>query len=131
MTGLDTNVLLRYFLNDDPLQSPKTKRIMSSLHAADPGWIGLATLLEFVWVLKSKNRTMRAAIAVTLDRLLAQDSVVVEQAEVVARAVRRFRSSKADFADCLIAESARAAGCARTLTFDEIAARDAGMELIQ
>ena len=50
MTGLDTNVLLRYFLDDDPLQSPLARRIMSTLTIADPGWIGLATVLEFVWV---------------------------------------------------------------------------------
>jgi predicted nucleic-acid-binding protein len=56
--------------------------------------------------------------------------VVVEQAEVLAEAVRRFRFSKVDFADCLIAASARAAGCSKTVTFDHIAARDAGMELI-
>jgi predicted nucleic-acid-binding protein len=48
----------------------------------------------------------------------------------VANAVQRFRWGKAEFADCLIAASAQTAGCSRTLTFDRIAARDAGMELI-
>ena len=62
--------------------------------------------------------------------MLSQDAFVIEQAAVVARAVRSFRASKADFADCLIAESAKEAGCSRTLTFDEVAARDAGMQLI-
>jgi predicted nucleic-acid-binding protein len=41
-----------------------------------------------------------------------------------------YRNTRADFADCLIAASAKAAGCSRTVTFDRIAARDAGMELI-
>jgi predicted nucleic-acid-binding protein len=63
--------------------------------------------------------------------LLAQDGVVVEQAEVVALAVQRFRFSRADFADCLIAASAKAAGCTRTVTFDRIAARDADMEILE
>jgi len=130
VTGLDTNVLLRFFLNDDPMQSPKTRRIMNSLSAANPGWISLATVLEFVWVLKTRNRSERVAIATALDRMLSQDAFVIEQAAVVARAVRCFRASKADFADCLIAESAKQAGCSRTLTFDEVAARDAGMQLI-
>ncbi len=130
MTGLDTNVLLRFFLNDDPMQSPKTRRIMNSLSAAHPGWISLATVLEFVWVLKTRNRSERVAIATALDRMLSQDAFVIEQAVVVARAVRCFRASKADFADCLIAESAKEAGCSRTLTFDEVAARDTGMQLI-
>ena len=59
------------------------------------------------------------------------DSIVVEQDMIVASAVQRFRTTRADFADCLIAASARAAGCARTVTFDRLAARDAGMELIR
>lgn len=130
MTGLDTNVLLRFFLNDDPLQSPKTRRIMNSLNAANPGWISLATTLEFVWVLKTRNRSERAAIAAALDQMLSQDAFVFEQAGAVSRAVRCFRASKADFADCLIAESAKAAGCSKTFTFDEVAARDTGMQLI-
>jgi predicted nucleic-acid-binding protein len=123
-------LLLRYFLNDDPVQSPQARRIITSFSEAEPGWVSLAAVLELVWVLKSKNRAHRTAITATLDRLLSQNSVVVEQAEVVEQAVRRFRFSSADFADCLIAASAHAAGCSRTVTFDQIAARDAGMELI-
>ena len=130
MTGLDTNLLLRYFLDDDPVQSPKARRIMKSLGSSELGWIALPAIIEFVWVLKSKNRAQRMTIAATLDRLLAQDTVVVEQAEVVSEAVRRFRFSRADFADCLIAASAQAADCSRTLTFDHVAAHDAGMELV-
>jgi predicted nucleic-acid-binding protein len=128
--GLDTNVLLRYFLNDDPLQSPKARLVMASLSPSNPGWVGVPTVLELVWVLKSKNRAPKNSIAATIEQLLARDTVIVERDAVVARAVRRFRFSKAEFADCLIAASAQAAGCTQTLTFDEIAARDAGMELI-
>ena len=130
MIGLDTNVLLRYFLDDDPLQSPQARRIMSSLTSADPGWVALPVVLEFVWVLSSKNRARKSSIAAALEQLLAQDAIVVEQAKVVALAVGRFRFSRADFADCLIAVSAKAAGCTRTVTFDRMAARDTGMELI-
>jgi predicted nucleic-acid-binding protein len=55
---------------------------------------------------------------------------VIEQASLVERAMQLYRKGNADFADCLIATSAKAAGCSRTLTFDRKAARDAGMELI-
>jgi len=103
---------------------------MSSLTSADPGWVALPVVLEFVWVLSSKNRARKSSIAAALEQLLAQDAIVVEQAKVVALAVGRFRFSRADFADCLIAVSAKAAGCTRTVTFDRMAARDTGMELI-
>jgi predicted nucleic-acid-binding protein len=54
----------------------------------------------------------------------------LEQEATVRQALSLFRKSNADFADCLISLSARAAGCSKTVTFDKIAARDAGMELI-
>jgi predicted nucleic-acid-binding protein len=61
---------------------------------------------------------------------LIADSLVVEQADTLEEALRHYRSTKADFADCLIAASARAAGCSKTVTFDQVAARDAGTELL-
>jgi predicted nucleic-acid-binding protein len=55
----------------------------------------------------------------------------VENAETVRGALQLYRSRNIDFSDCMIASSARAAGCSRTVTFDRIAARDAGMELVE
>ena len=130
MIGLDSNVLARFFLQDDAQQSPKANELMQLLTLSDPGWVGVATILELVWVLESKKRFDRPTIARTLDRLLLQEGIVVEQAEYVHDAVRLFRRGNADFADCLIASSARAAGCSRTATFDRTAARDAGMQLL-
>lgn len=130
MTGLDTNVLVRFLLRDDPLQSPKASRILASLSAENPGWVGITTIVELVWVLTSKSRLDRAAIVRTIDQLLLQEEITIEQPENVRSALRLYRNGNADFADCLIALSARTAGCARTLTFDRVAARDAGLELI-
>ena len=130
MIGVDTNVLIRYVAQDDAVQSPIADATIGSLTANDPGWVGIATVLEFVWVMMSTKRVGRIAVATTLDKLLMLDSIAVEQPEVVASAVRQFRAGRADFADCLIAASARAAGCSRTVTFDRVAARDAGMELL-
>jgi predicted nucleic-acid-binding protein len=55
---------------------------------------------------------------------------VIEQENLVREALLIYRKSNADYPDCLIAASARAAGCGKTVTFDKIAARDAGMELL-
>ncbi len=130
MTGLDTNVLLRFFAQDDQRQSPLADATMASLTVENPGWVGLATVLEFVWAMSKKMHFAKAVVCDALDRLLMLETIVVEQDATVASAVQRFRSTRADFADCLIAISAQAAGCTKTLTFDEIAATDAGMELI-
>jgi predicted nucleic-acid-binding protein len=59
--------------------------------------------------------------------VLRTKELIVEQAEIVWKAVRAFKSSHADFADCLIAQSAASAGCERTATFDRSAAKTAGM----
>jgi predicted nucleic-acid-binding protein len=128
--GLDTNILARFILQDDRLQSPKADEVMSSLTAEDPGWVGIATILELVWVLNSKSRLDRNAIGKALDLLVFQEEIVLEQAEAVRVACQLFKKGNADFADCLIASSARAAGCSRTVTLDRTAARDAGMQLL-
>ena len=130
MTGLDTNVLVRFFAQDDPIQTPKARAVLSSLTPAEPGWVGIATILELVWVLTSSMRLGRDAAAQIVADLMTRETIVVERAETVARALQRYRRGRADFADCLIATSAKAAVCSRTVTFDRIAARDAGMELI-
>jgi len=130
MTGLDTNVLLRFFSQDDPVQSPIAGRAIASLSKDEPGWIGLVAIVEFVWVMLSRKRASREAMAYAIRSLLETESLVIEQSAVVAEATTLFRTTRADFADCLIAASARAAGCGRVVTFDRVAARDAGMELL-
>lgn len=130
MIGLDTNILARFLLRDDELQSPKATRLLGSLTAEDPGWVGVAAILELVWVLNSRNRFDRKTIARTLEKLLVQESLMIEQESVVQSAVQLFRGGNADFADCLIAASAQAAGCTRIVTFDRIAAPDAEMEVL-
>jgi predicted nucleic-acid-binding protein len=129
--GIDTNVLLRHLLQDDPVQSRQAGTVIASLNAASPGWIAQATMLELVWTLESKNRSARHAIADSLEHILGQEFVTVENAEVIAEAVQCFREPRADFGDCVIAAAARAAGCKKVVTFDAIAARHAGMELIE
>jgi len=130
MIGFDTNLLVRFFTQDDPAQCRQTDEIMRSLSAADPAWVSLAVLLELVWVLTWIYRVDRPGIVRVLDDLIDRREFTIEQLDTVQEALRLFRKGKAEFADCMIAASARAAGCTKTVTFDRIAARDAGMELI-
>lgn len=130
MIALDTNVLVRFFAQDDPAQSRKSEEILSALTAAEPAWVGLVVLMELVWALTHIYEAGKQRTVHVLDHLLTRQELVIERAETVHEAVRLFRAGKADFDDCLIAASARAAGCSKTLTFDPIAARDAGMEWI-
>jgi predicted nucleic-acid-binding protein len=130
LIGLDTNILVRYFVKDDPEQTRLAVELIHELSPDDPGWVGLSSLLELVWALTRIYRVQREHLVQILDTLLASKDIAMEQRETVREALRVYRMGKADFADCLIASSAKAAGCSRTMTFDRNAARNAGMELL-
>ena len=130
MIGLDTNVLVRYLMQDDAAQAAKASRLIERCSAEEPGFIAMVVLVELVWVLESSYGIERARIAAALELLLRPRELRVEQAETAWHAVRMYRDSRADFADALIARCAAAAGCERTLTFDRDAARLSGMALL-
>jgi predicted nucleic-acid-binding protein len=130
MIGLDTNVLVRYIMQDDARQSAKATILIESLTKELPGFITIISVVEIVWVLTSCYALNREQIASLLDRLLSTESLLVDRAEEIWRALRLFQSSKADFADCLIERIAFTAGCSHTATFDVRASKAAGMALI-
>ena len=130
MTGLDTNVLVRYIMQDDPKQSPKANRLIESLSVEAPGFVSVISLIELVWVISSCFDLTRQQVAAAIESLLRTKEFVVDRADVVAQALRRFKAGSADFADCLIERIAASAGCARTMTFDLAAAKSAGMTLV-
>ncbi|WHZ12931.1 MAG: hypothetical protein OJF60_003372 [Burkholderiaceae bacterium] len=131
MIGLDTNVLVRYIMQDDPGQSVLASRLIESLTVEEPGFFPLVAVTELTWVLSSSFELARAQVVSALEVLLQTKEIQVERAEVVWRALRVYRDSSADLADCLIERSAAAAGCSRTMTFDRGAAKNCSMVLIQ
>jgi predicted nucleic-acid-binding protein len=131
MIGLDTNVLVRFFIRDDHKQYMGADTVMNSLSSAEPGWVGLAVLMELVWVLTSVYRVNRQAVLQILDQLLSKREIIIERAEVIRHATRIYGDTKVGFSDCLISASAQAAGCTETLTFDKDAAKATGMTLVQ
>lgn len=130
MTGLDTNVLLRFLLQDEPDQSARAAALMSSLSVREPGFISNVTLAESVWVLERTYRKPKQEIASFVSGLLEAEQLVLENHDVVAQALRKFDASNADFADCLIERLGHSAGCTRTMTFDLNASKSSGMVLL-
>jgi predicted nucleic-acid-binding protein len=131
MIGLDTNVLVRYIMQDDAKQAAKAAALVESLTLEAPGFVSLVAVVELGWVLSSSYDLTRGQVAQTLDLLLRTKQVVVDRADQVLSALRVFKAGSADFADCLIARTAVHAGCDRTMTFDAGAAKSAGMTLIR
>ena len=130
MIGLDTNVLVRYVMQDDPKQAVQAARLIESLTPESPGFVPVVALVELVWVLSSCYDLTREQVGQALDALLRAKEIVLDRADHIAQALRNFRASGADFADCLIERTEAAAGCEQTMTFDTGAAKRAGMTLI-
>ena len=130
MIGLDTNVLVRYIMQDDAKQSAGATKLVESLTVAEPGFIALVSVVELVSVLSSCYDLSREQITQALEVLLRAKQLVVDKADQVIRALRVYSSGNADFAHCLIERTASSAGCERTMIFDVGAAKAAGMTLI-
>ena len=130
MIGLDTNVLVRYIMQDDARQSPLATRLVESLSAEAPGFVPLVSVVELAWVLSSAYELDRAQLVEAFEGLLRTKELVVDRAETVWKALRLFQRANADFADCLIERTAAAAGCERTMTFDRGAVKGCGMTLV-
>jgi predicted nucleic-acid-binding protein len=131
MIGLDTNVLVRYLMQDDAKQAAKATRLMESLTVEVPGFVSVVSVVELGWVLTSAYGLTRSQLEQALEALLRTKELVVDRADQVLQALRVFKATKADLADCLIERSAASAGCEQTMTFDVGAAKGAGMVLVQ
>ena len=131
MIGLDTNVLVRYFLQDDPQQFRKAAEVIEGrLTESNPGFISLVTLMETIWVLTRSYGFGTPAIAKAIERMLQADTLVVQNEQEVFTAMTMMRTGQSSFADALIGALAAWAGCETTLTFDRKAARLGGFTLL-
>jgi predicted nucleic-acid-binding protein len=95
------------------------------------GFLSLIVIAELVWVLEGSYRFKKNEIEHVLETLLRSKELVIERAEIVWQALRKFSASRADFADCLIERCGQAADCQSTVTFDQNAASPAGMKLLR
>ena len=116
MTGVDTNVVLRYLLRDEPAQAARAAR---ELERDERFLIGSVVLCELVWVLETGYGFTRAEIGAALEKVLATAQFEIEGKDLALAALDDFRRSPADFSDCLVGRRNRAAGAGETVTFDK------------
>jgi predicted nucleic-acid-binding protein len=125
MKGVDTNVLVRYLVQDDPRQSKRANTVIEEALSGDGRLhVDTAVLCELVWVLRAAYQLDRATVAAALLQLIDAAQLSLEDRDSVREAARRFRAGPGDFADYAIALRNRAAGCETTLTFDRAHKRD-------
>lgn len=131
MKGVDTNVLLRFLLNDDPAQSAQARALVEAETASGGElFINRAVLCETVWVLRRAYRMDKATIAAMLDALLSSEGFRIEDHDAALAALAAWRAGIADFPDALIGHSNHVRGCTVTVTFDRRAARLDAFDLL-
>jgi len=120
MIGIDTNILLRLFTDDSPRQTDAALTLLASSHVASIR-VSSVVLAELVWVLRASYRLGKPAIIEIIEETLEREELVFESRLAILKALGWYESSKADFADCLVAALNAEHGASPTMTFDQAA----------
>jgi predicted nucleic-acid-binding protein len=122
--SIDTNVLVRFLVNDEPRQSKLARDLFHKAEVSrDRLYVSNIVLLETLWVLESAYDVDRDSLIETLHELLLMPVLALESRELVQAVMAGARAGKAELSDLLIGYAAQLAGCETTLTFDKVAAR--------
>ena len=130
MTSIDTNVIVRYLVGDDPEQAEAARALLDGLTPDDPGFICREVVMEVAWVLERSYGLTRARVAETLMDLTASDSLLVENSDDVAAAAHLYRQGGVGFSDLMVLSAAERAGATPLYTFDRRLARMEGAALV-
>ena len=131
MIGLDTNVVLRLLLNDDPEQRLHVVRaIQQTRRLAITVTITLAVVLEMEWVLRSIAKMTKPQVLSFFDLLLEAHDIEIDNEKVLEQALHLYTNAACDFAECLFLAQYQRMGCQTMVTFDAKAARMAGVQLV-
>ena len=119
MIGIDTNILLRLWLNDDPAQNRRIDALLAE-HGGTPGSLLVTdvVLVEAVWTLRSAFDQGKDAQLIAVRSLLEEIAFAFEDRESVADAVTLFDAGSCGFADCLVVAKHARQGCEFTATLD-------------
>ena len=119
MKALDTNVLVRFLVEDDAAQTARAAALIEEAVAADERlYVSDVVQCELVWVLGAAYEFRRAEISAVLSELTRARHLRFDSSDRVSRCVRAFADGRGDFADYVIREHARAAGYDEVATFD-------------
>jgi predicted nucleic-acid-binding protein len=120
MAAIDTNIIVRLLVADDPTQ---TRRALAYLEARRPLWVSTVVLVETVWVLTAVYGWSKAQTLAMLEIASNSRDFAFQSVESVRAAVAAYAAGKADFSDCLALELARSEGHLPFATFDKATAR--------
>jgi len=120
MIGIDTNVLVRYLVQDDYEQSAQsTLLIEQECNLSSPGYLSNIVLCELVWVLTGAYKYDKNLVIEVMEQILVTAELLVENENVVRKAINDYKIGSADFSDYLIVNNNQQSGCTKTYTFDK------------
>jgi predicted nucleic-acid-binding protein len=125
MIGLDTNVLLRLFIEDDRDQCDRARQLVQKAVVDGPLVVNAIVLSEFVWTLARALKVGKAKLLHLLTEVLSADDIEIEHRRAAQAALLAYRTGAADFPDYYLAEINVELGCASTATFDGAALKNA------
>ena len=129
MIAVDTNVLLRFLVQDDPTQAASASHLLENvLTAEEPGFVTIVAVLELDWVLRSQYSFSADVVVKTFGQLMSSPNLVFEQAVALKTALA---FEHGDLADNILHHVGQVSGCTKTLTFDKKFARLLGVELLK
>ena len=127
MIALDTNVLVRYLVEDDAAQSARAaKRITSASQSGDELFVSTLVLCEVAWVLVVAYKVPKTELAGALRQLLRARQLVFENKDAFTQALDAFERGRGDLADYVIRETAHMHGCTSVATFDKALLKESG-----
>jgi len=129
--GIDTNILVRYLVQDDKIQSEKANHLLETqCTKKNPAFISGIVLCELVWVLESGYGYTRSQVANVLEHILKVRQFHLHEPDILWRALKGYQETQADFSDHYIVHLNHEYGCEKTLTFDKKASRIVHAELL-
>jgi predicted nucleic-acid-binding protein len=131
LIGLDTNVLVRYIAQDDPLQSKLASDLLENKCSVEnPGLINEITLCEVIWVLKRAYRYDKTVILSVIKQLLSINEIYILSHTEAWGAYYDYEIGNADFSDYFIAHINKKMGWLFTFSFDKKAYQNESFKLL-
>ncbi len=132
MTGIDTNVLVRYLIQDDPVQAKAATRFIEGTCTKDsPGFLNHLVLCETLWVLEGCYDQPRGTLIRTIEQILRVAQLRVDEPQIAWQALEDYRNNQVDFADHLLGRINRSNDCRTTMTFDRQASKSPEFTLLK
>jgi predicted nucleic-acid-binding protein len=132
MIGIDTNILVRYFTQDNLEQAQIVEQLIDSYATSfNSLFVNNIVMCELVWVLERGYKYSKEEVSKVIKQMLSTEEFAFENQELLWLALSQYNQNKLDFSDALIGELNKKFGCSETLTFDRAAIKANNFKLAE